>query len=34
MIMTFYIGMSQQLKINRDKSGYLATVKNIVGLMD
>lgn len=34
MIVTFLIGMSQQSKINRDKSSYLSTVGHIITLLD
>ena len=32
-IITFLIGASQQSKINRDKSSYLFTVRNIISLL-
>lgn len=34
MIITFLIGASQQSKINRDKSGYLVTIRSILALLD
>lgn len=33
MIVTFLIGVSQQSKINRDKSSYISTIKFIVSLL-
>lgn len=33
-LVTFLIGISQQSKINRDKSSYLSTVDNLIHLLD